>query len=484
MTIRIASLFTGVGGAEIGFSRAFGEQNIEHVAFAEYDKFASQVLASRFPGAPNFGDVIKIDWASFPKCDILHASPPCQAFSVAGKQKGMDDDRGLPMWNAYFSCMEAVRPPIITLEEVPALVSKKFEKEWAWILSEWARLGYYVKFTKIQALDHGVPQSRLRLIVVGFLDKARCDAFEWPEPRPRTKKLKDILQPEDEVDAKYYLKAEGILKLLGKMNDEQVGRLLGLASPAGELINHGTVVPQEDVHANCVCASYFKGPDNHGERTMVAVIRHVNDISGPAVSEHVPSLRASGGTGIRKQPVVAIISQPHGTFEGSVDAEKIGSLRSATPDNQRVAIVHPVTLKEMDHANTLRNEGDCALDAKHVNRHVGVVKCVNPQVHQDYRVYDQEGVSPTLASNRGGGSAKHPYIVCRGGDGKPCVLFEREDKTLLALFIRRLTCVETCRLMGWPDDWNAEVSNSQRYRQCGNGLVSNVIAALAPTLTP
>lgn len=87
--LKVASLFTGVGGFEIGIEAALGKENIEHVAFAEYDKFASQVLAHRFPGVLNFGDVTKIDWSQFPKCDILHASPSCQAFSVAGKQQGM-----------------------------------------------------------------------------------------------------------------------------------------------------------------------------------------------------------------------------------------------------------------------------------------------------------------------------------------------------------------------------------------------------------
>ena len=435
MKLKISSLFTGVGGAELGFSKAFGE--VEHVAFAEHDKFASQTLAHNYPTVPNFGDVTSIDWDWFPKCDILHASPPCQAFSVAGKRQGMSDTRGLPLWDAFFKCLEVVHPPIFTMEEVPGLLSIEKGETWKGILARFAELGYHVKWSKLNALDFGVPQNRVRVIAVGFTDPAKCEAFQFPAPQPRTLKLKDVLEPEDQVDAKYYLSSEAICKLLGKMTGAQIQRLVSIGEastvrtklpgnmepmtesrpllasdfkePQAVIINHGVIEPR-DV-ANCIDANYHKGPDNHAQRTQVA-----------------------------------IISQPHGKFTGSVDSEKIGTLREATPDNQHVAVTTKVIVPA-----ELRRQGTLT----------------------------EREVAPTLRAQSKSGDDECRVVVLMGDDGKP-----RVQVGDCWLSIRRLTVKECCRLMGWPDDWNAMLSNSQGYKTCGNGIVANVIEAVASKLIP
>jgi DNA-cytosine methyltransferase len=588
--IKIASLFTGVAGAELGFEAAFGEENVEHVAFAEYDKFASQVLAHRYPDVPNFGDVTKIDWEAFPKCDLLHSSSPCTSFSVAGKRKGMEDEKtGSVLWDAYWKCLETVKAPIVTFENVPGLLSSGKGEDWKNILSGFESRGYHVKWSKLNALDFHTPQNRVRVILVGFLDKEKCDAFEWPTPQPRTKKLKDILQPEDEVDVKYYLKPEAIIKLLAKMTNEQVDRLLSLPAVNvplkfvdrnGKQVNEyaGTVDTaqtngvgviktmkcslrdgiKEVETSGTIDTCYRKGLPALGQmREGVAVITdHDSDKVGIAINrgqivtpmdgEFALCQTASQYKGLDNRAArtgVAIISQPHGNFVGSVESEHIGALREATPDNQRVAVVMDTseeigmkadvpaelrrqgTLTEREVSPTLRAESKSGDDE------VRIVT-INPNVHQDYRVYSPEGASPALAANRGGGSAAHPmipsainpgdnqsnriydtnhpcatlsagesgggrkapYVVCRSSDGKPYVIIG--DR---ALAIRRLTCVETCRLMSWPDDWNAtgkewkkkqgsicetNLSNSARYKQCGNGIVSHVVAAVAESIKP
>jgi DNA (cytosine-5)-methyltransferase 1 len=447
--MRLASLFTGVGGAEMAFDRVWNETY--HVAFAEFDAMASRVLKERFPWTPNYGDITKIDWGKFPKCDLLHASPACQGFSVAGKGQGMDDDlgRGLPLWEAYFKCLETVRPPVFTLEEVPPLAfSKKFADEWKWILSEWARIGYHVKYTKLQALDFDVPQSRNRLITVGFLDKAKCDAFEWPEPTPQTRKLKDILQQESEVDRKFYLSAAAIIKLLDKMTPDQVERLLGLSSPLkGVLIKEGTVAVQNGGHSNCITANYGKGADNHGQRTQVAILDDTQGFDGVRIYDNVsPSLR----------------SERNGV---------------------KVTVIDPYNLtvpKDQDATTTLRTN--------HSNGNAQIA-VINGGSSQHDRIYDTDGVSPALAGSTGFSSSKHPYVVAQREDGKPYIQVGGRS-----IAIRRLTPVETCRLMDWPDGWNdvtypsptkknpdktKRMSDSSRYRQCGNGLVSAVMEGVA-----
>jgi len=382
--MKIASLFTGVGGVEQGFSRVW--PHAEHVAFAEFAPDPSRVLAVRYPKVKNWGDVTNIDWSLFPKCDILHASPPCQNFSVAGKRQGMDGDRGAPLWEALYKCLEIVHPPIFTLEEVQGLLSINGGETWKTIIQRIESIGYHFKWTKLNALDYGIPQSRKRVIGVGFLDKTQCDAFEWPTPQPRIKKLRDILQPEEEVDVRYYLKDGQVLKLLAKMSDEQISRLLTLSA--------------------------YSQPLKFLDRNQ------------KVLPEYGLCLDTAGTNGVGD-------------------------------DEVRIAVV-------------------------------------NGGVHQDYRIYSTEGASPTLASNRGGGSAAHPMIVCQSADGKPYV--QIGDKTLA---IRKLTVIETSRLMNWPDDWldieypaptkkdpskMKHMSNSSKYKMCGNGVVSAVFEALAKQL--
>lgn len=123
------------------------------------------------------------------------------------------------------------------------------------------------------------------------------------------------------------------------------------------------------------------------------------------------------------------------------------------------------------------------------------IEQLNGQVHQDYRVYDPAGLSPTLASNRGGGSATHPQIAIR----QPLRFLDRNQKNIEGNYaftvdasntggllvenrIRRLTPLETERLQGFPDNYTEGVSETQRYKQMGNAVTVNVIEAIGVSL--
>jgi DNA (cytosine-5)-methyltransferase 1 len=93
---------------------------------------------------------------------------------------------------------------------------------------------------------------------------------------------------------------------------------------------------------------------------------------------------------------------------------------------------------------------------------IGELHAQNPSVHQDYRVYETDGIAPTLNSNRGGGSAKHPYIAQSQ--------------------IRRLTPMECERLQGYPDGWTEGVSDTQRYKTLGNAVTVNVVEAICRSM--
>lgn len=119
--IRYVSLFSGIEAA----SCAWHPLGWEALAFAEIEPFPSAVLAHRWPGVPNLGDVTKANWAAFRgKADVLVGGPPCQAFSVAGLRESLNDDRG-NMTLKFIEACDAVDPRYVVYENVPGILSTK-----------------------------------------------------------------------------------------------------------------------------------------------------------------------------------------------------------------------------------------------------------------------------------------------------------------------------------------------------------------------
>lgn len=118
--MRYISLFSGIEAA----SAAWAPLGWEPLAFAEIEPFCCELLEKRFPGVPNLGDVCGVDWSEYRgKCDLIIGGSPCQAFSVAGKRKGLDDPRGRLMFE-YARAVRDVAPRWVLWENVPGVLSQ------------------------------------------------------------------------------------------------------------------------------------------------------------------------------------------------------------------------------------------------------------------------------------------------------------------------------------------------------------------------
>lgn len=119
-TLRIGSFCSGIAAPEtawlpLGWAPQF---------FSEIDPFASAVLAHRFPGVPNVGDMTAVDTTALPPCDVWVAGTPCQAFSVAGLRQSLSDDRG-NLTLHFVRLIHAADPRIVVWENVPGVLSTK-----------------------------------------------------------------------------------------------------------------------------------------------------------------------------------------------------------------------------------------------------------------------------------------------------------------------------------------------------------------------
>jgi DNA (cytosine-5)-methyltransferase 1 len=165
MKIKYFSMFSGIGGFELGIQQALGGK-AECVGFSEVDKHAISIYSKHFKEHKNYGDATKINTQELPKFDLLVGGFPCQAFSIAGKRRGFDDTRGT-LFFEIARILEAKRPANFILENVKGLLSHNGGATFRTIIHSLDELGYDVWWQVLNSKDFGVPQNRERVFIVG-----------------------------------------------------------------------------------------------------------------------------------------------------------------------------------------------------------------------------------------------------------------------------------------------------------------------------
>lgn len=215
--MRVCTVFSGYDSQCMSLDRI--GIPYELVAWSEIDRHAIQAHNAVYPqwADRNYGDISKIDWNQVPDFSLFTYSFPCTDISNAGVQKGLAEGSGTRS-SLLWECRKAIenkRPKYLLMENVKALVSKKFipfYNKWEQYL---AGLGYDNYCKVMNAKDYGVPQNRERIFVVSILGDHK--GFHFPEPVPLEKRLKDVLEPE--VDDKYVLSDKAIEGFM-KHNEE------------------------------------------------------------------------------------------------------------------------------------------------------------------------------------------------------------------------------------------------------------------------
>jgi DNA (cytosine-5)-methyltransferase 1 len=264
--MKYLSLFSGIGGFEVGINKAY--ENLKSgrvversvgsalqpngdlpdalydrrrnrneyaacVGFSEIDKHASSVYQRNFPGHNALGDITKIDAEVLPDFDLLVGGFPCQAFSIAGKRLGFEDTRGT-LFFEIARILAVKRPKNFVLENVRGLLSHDGGRTFRTILSAINDLGYGVEWQVLNSKDFGVPQNRERVYIVGHLgglpgrkvfplcgSDGACDEDAEPECRQRINVVNKVGRAHDGTEM-YIRKRENISGTLKASNQSNI----------------------------------------------------------------------------------------------------------------------------------------------------------------------------------------------------------------------------------------------------------------------
>jgi DNA (cytosine-5)-methyltransferase 1 len=162
--MKIVSFFSGAGGLDRGFEKA----GFEVIWANEYDKTIWETYEKNFPGTKlDRRSIVKIDPKDVPDCDGMIGGPPCQSWSEAGALRGIDDHRGQLFFD-YIRIIKEKRPKFFLAENVSGILFPRHRSAFVKILESFAELGYNVSYSLLNANNYGVPQDRLRVIIVGY----------------------------------------------------------------------------------------------------------------------------------------------------------------------------------------------------------------------------------------------------------------------------------------------------------------------------
>jgi DNA (cytosine-5)-methyltransferase 1 len=417
--IKVGSDFSGVGA----FNQALIRLGIEYdeVFACDMDKYARQTFIHNY-GEPKYypTNVYDREIPSEP-LDIYMTSPPCQAFSLAGKRLGKEDKRGILFFNSL-EFIQINKPRYFIFENVKGLLSDdngKTFSEWVNLLGGKSVNGnpvifpyedavpYHLHWQVLNAKHHGVPQNRERVFLVGIRDDKD---FRFPIEEHLTKRLKDVL--ESDVDSKYFLSEKGIEHILAKegvytgINESPIRCLTTRysASLAGTFIKIKSATSKGYEEATEGDSINFSVPSSETRRGRV----------GKGVAQTLD-------TGCQKGVMI-------GAFRGR-NTDNPSDITTGSPTEQRLEI-------------------------------------------------NSQGTSNTITS------VQKDNVVILGytRDSKKSV--GNTDQFVLQdnYRIRRLTPRECFRLMDFPDTFTWPVSDSQAYKQAGNSIVVNVLYKILKNL--
>lgn len=511
--IKVVTLCSGYDAQCLSLERLrrnFPDFDYELVAWAEIDKYAIQAHNALFPKYKdrNMGDITSCDWSKITEnIDLLTYSTPCTSISSAGKQAGLKKGSGTAssiIWSVL-NAIDALKPKYLLMENVKALVSSKFIDDFNEWQLELVKRGY-TNFAKVlNSKDFGCPQNRERIFMVSILDDNA--SYHFPEPFPLEKRLKDVL--EEDVDEKYYLSkklVDYVFSNGGKLgniqgatgihdkNDEFVNTITAnyYKSPrqGSYLITHISDIIKKDIESRPVC---LNSKVNGQQPSLEYRVYDVNGISTAITTGFMPSIlapkRTEYGKRVRKKYESGELKESRHNMS-QLEPRKDGICNTITSVQKDNLIIEPFNVCDDGTARTIKAQyyknGMANFKRTDGLGATGVKVTANMYENnaQSGRIYDPEGISPTIDTAMGGNrepkiiqkaigfnkGGKHEISPTISSNSLECNNFLNNGYR-----IRKLTPRECFRLQDVDDEdidkiFAAGISNTQCYKLAGNSI--------------
>lgn len=247
---KILSLFSGIGGTEVGFRGGFRFLDKSYkrlptqLVFAnDIDKGARELFDANFSIKSNGNDIRKLELDKLPKADIVTGGFPCQSFSVSATNPprlGIKDDRGQLFFDMN-KVIRTVKPKAFVAENVKGIFSANKGKAFPLIIKTFEESGYNVYYQLFHAEEYGVPQKRQRVFIVGFRKDLNVN-FIFPKPLitdpDQFIPLKKVL--ETKVDDKYFFSDKAVQGMKNSKNRKTMnkGRAQDINNPSNTVGAH------------------------------------------------------------------------------------------------------------------------------------------------------------------------------------------------------------------------------------------------------
>jgi DNA (cytosine-5)-methyltransferase 1 len=231
MKLKVASLFSGCGGMDLGIQGGFKfldntykKHPVDIVFASDIDSYAVDIYNNNFTHKAILGDIRDLK-NKIPKHDILIGGFPCQSFSIVAQNPprlGYKNDTG----KLFFEMVDVLKkhsPRAFIAENVKGLLSANKKQAFPLIMDAFKEAGYFCKYVLQNSVNLGVPQKRERVFIVGFKSESDLFSFDFPDEicESRKKILNDVLIPEIDIPDKYFFSdkaVQGMLRSKDKMN--------------------------------------------------------------------------------------------------------------------------------------------------------------------------------------------------------------------------------------------------------------------------
>ena len=247
--IKVASLFCGCGGMDLGviggfsyLGKEYKENPFEIVYAIDNDDYCTKIYNDNFAHKCIVKDVRDINIDKMPQFDMLIGGFPCQSFSISAQNPprlGYKDERGM-LFFEMVKILKKRQPRFFIAENVKGILSANKGKAFPMIMKEFRDAGYTVVHKLLNASEYGVPQKRERVIIVGFRNLEDCMKFHYPMKvkQSERKVLGDVIMKESDTDEDLFFSEKAVAGMMAVREKMNKGRAMSLSEPCNTISAH------------------------------------------------------------------------------------------------------------------------------------------------------------------------------------------------------------------------------------------------------